>query len=139
MLKDELKNIPGTSKDLRNFGLVVGGVAAAIGGYLLWKNSEFAPILLGFGGFLIVFGLIFPTALKPLQRAWMTLAVIMGFVMTRVLLSLLFFLVMTPIGWIAKLTGKQFLDVQWQPGKSQSYWKYRDKQSIDSKSFEQQF
>ncbi|MEZ4747640.1 MAG: hypothetical protein R3C41_16350 [Calditrichia bacterium] len=138
MLREELKHIPDTRKDLRNFGLVVGGVFAAIGGYLFWRNSEFAPYLIGFGGFLIIFGIIFPPTLKSLQRAWMTLAVIMGFVMTRVFIAALFF---GDDAYRLDRNDRETISgyVQWQPGKIQSYWKYRKTRSIDRKSFEQQF
>ncbi|MCP4709492.1 MAG: hypothetical protein GY869_12770, partial [Planctomycetes bacterium] len=91
MLLDEIKNIKSTPKDLRNFGLVVGIAAGIAGGVLWWFAKPAYPWFGGAGLLLIVLGLIAPAPLKPLQKIWMTFAVIMGWIMTRVILFIFFF------------------------------------------------
>jgi len=54
-------------------------------------------------------------------RLWMKLAEAMGWVMTRVLLSVFYFLVLTPLGWARRWTGRPTLDTAWGDGKP-SYW-----------------
>ena len=54
-------------------------------------------------------------------RLWMKLAEGMGWVMTRVILSLFYYLILTPFGWVRRLTGNPTLDTVWRDGKA-SYW-----------------
>jgi hypothetical protein len=138
-LREELKQIKSEKKDNRQFGWVVGGVLLLIGAYMAYKSAEYADYLVAAGAVLIALGAVAPMLLSPLQRAWMSLAVVLGFIMSRVILSIIFFLVLTPIGVMGRLLGKQFLDLSWAPGNKQSYWKKRSNPKIDPKTFEKQF
>ena len=62
----------------------------------------------------------------------------MGWFMTRVILSLLFYLVVTPIGLIARLSGNQFLDVKMDDSQT-SYWNYRKTKKDEKEDYEKQF
>jgi hypothetical protein len=79
-----------------------------------------------------------PIVLKPLQKVWMTIAVVIGWVMARVVLTLLFFVVFTPMGLIARLFGKDFLILK-RRGAGQSYWHPRKPGEYDPKRSEMQF
>ena len=48
-------------------------------------------------------GLVFPVVLKPAYIVWMRFAFILGWINTRVILVILFYLIFTPIGWVMKL------------------------------------
>ena len=138
MLREEIKNIPSTKKDLRSFGLVVGGVIVAIAGALYWYQKPTFIYFLVPGAALMIFGLILPTLLKPFQKAWMTFAVILGWFMTRLILSALFFVGFTSIHYIGKLVGKSFLDVKWDKSVD-TYWQYREDVPFEKTRYEQQF
>ncbi len=138
MVIAEIKKIESNPKKLREFGLVVGGVFCVLGGLLLWRGRPSSPYFFAPGIFLVITGAVIPTILKPLQKAWMTLAILMGWVMTRVLLSVLFYLAVTPIGWILRLTGKDILDQKLEPQKS-SYWKIRPQTPRVPSDYEKQF
>ena len=138
MLLDQIKNIPSTRRDVRRFGLSVGPVFVLLGLILIYYNRGSAYWILGVGVIISVFGLALPVLLKPLQKAWMTLAVILGWVMTRVILTVLFYLVFMPIGLIGRLFGKQFLD-QTTDRSATSYWRVRDPSEYDRTSCERQF
>lgn len=138
MIIEEFKKIKSTRKELREFGLVVGGVLLVLGGVLLWKDRPAAPYMLGAGGALMFLGLIWPTILRPLQRAWMALAVVMGWVMTRVILGVLFYLVFTPMGILARISGKRFIEKGFDARRA-SYWDKRSGDVSDPKRYERQF
>ena len=138
MLKEEFQYISSTNRDVRNFGLLVGGVLAAIGGWMLYKDSSLSSYFLGAGGLLVVLGLVAPAVLRPLQRVWMKMAVVMGFIMTRVILGFLFFLVFVPIGLLGRMFGKQFLEVKIDRS-AQTHWNYRPKEPLDKSRIEAQF
>jgi uncharacterized membrane protein len=135
---EEIKAIKSTKKELRNFGLVVGGVLIAIGAFLFWKERPAAPYFVAPGVALAVLGLIIPSILKPLQKVWMGFAVIMGFFMTRVIISILFFLILTPLGIAAKIFGKKFLELKIDKEKT-SYWNIRETKQLEKKDYERQF
>ncbi len=62
--------------------------------------------------------------LKPIYLVWMTFAVILGWIMTRVILTAIFYLIVTPISLIAKLFRHKFLDLTFRT-ENDTYWNYR--------------
>ena len=138
MLIEEIKNIKESKKDLRKFGITVGLVILLIGiiFFLFGKESSYYFGIVGL--ILILFGIIFPIILKPLNKIWMTLALIIGWFMSRVILIILFYLVLTPVGLIAKLSGKHFLDLKLDKERS-SYWIKRKRTSSSKINLERQF
>src|ERR1041384_2855801 len=92
-----LKKLKTGVRELRKFGLMVGGVFILLGILLLLRLRSSYLAVCGAGGLLMVFGVIWPRALKYGYIAWMGLAFTLGFVMSSVLLTLFFFLFVTPI------------------------------------------
>lgn len=138
MLREELKSINSGKAELRKFGLTVGAALAVPGGIFFWLGKPFYPYLLYPGIALILLGLLIPGILKPSQRLWMAFAVIMGWLMSRVILILLYYLVLTPVALIARVVGKRFLELKWDRSQN-SYWNYREKQPADKSGYEKQF
>jgi uncharacterized membrane-anchored protein YitT (DUF2179 family) len=124
MLKEEFKHISEMKKDLRKFGITVGGVLLAIGVVLFYFEKPSAIYFAVIGGLLILFGALFPKILKPLNRIWMSLAIILGFIMSRVILTILFYLVLTPIAILAKIVGKKFMVLKCDKS-ANTYWEKR--------------
>ena len=119
---EEFKEIKSGKKELREFGLTIGVILVILGGVAVWRGKSAYPYLLGTGMALIVLGLIKPEILKIPQKIWMAVAVIIGFFMSRVILSVLFYAVITPIGFLTKIFGKDILDQRIDRHAS-SYWK----------------
>jgi len=140
MLREEIKNIKSGKNELRKFGITVGIAVGMLGGLLFWKHKDYYYYFLVISFVLIFLGISIPVALKPLQKAWMAIAVIMGWFMTRVILSILFSLVFTTIGILARLFGKDFLDITFNKNSSlNSYWVIREKSQCEKSSYEKQF
>lgn len=96
------------NKGLRDFGLITGALLAAIFGLLLpWKFGWAWPIWpwVVFA-VLAIWALIAPATLNPVYRVWMRFGLVMGSVISRIILGLVFFLVVTPIGIMMRATGK---------------------------------
>lgn len=138
MLKEELKGIRSTDRDLRNFGLSVGLVLIVLGAFLGWKDAAGWPYPAGAGALLLGSGLLAPALLKPLQKAWMALALIMGWVMSRVILLLLFYLVLTPLGLVLRRAGKKFLALE-RDASAESYWNRKEPRPTEPARYEKQF
>ena len=123
----------------RDFGLAVGGVLAALGAWWVWRGKfgGVAPVFLGVGAALIVAGLVYPRALVLPNRGWMALAGVLSFVMTRVVLALVYFLLVTPIGVVKRLTGWDPLGRRTRRG--ESYWQPYPERQQDPRHFEKMY
>ena len=92
----------------------------------------------GIGGALVVLGLLVPAVLKPVYRVWMALAIVLGFVMTRVILSLIFFLAFMPIGLIWRVLRKDPMRRRLDPAVG-SYWIEKDYHDASPKRLEKYY
>ena len=137
-LIDEIKEIKSTKKELREFGVVVGGVLIVIGSVLFWRHRNTYPYFLSIGSALVLLGVFAPNVLKIPQKIWMAAAVMMGFVMSREILGVLFYGVFTLIRCVSSLFGKRFLDLKIDRTRK-SYWRYRKQEQLDPKRYEYQF
>ncbi len=123
----------------REFGLIVGAVAILLGCWWIYRgkfiNAAYVSSTLGV--ILVVFGFIWPRALVFPNKAWMLLAEALSFVTTRIILGLVFFFVITPIGVVKRLSG-------WDPlsrrsKSSGSYWQPYSERQRDPRHFEKMF
>ena len=135
---EEIKNIKSEKSDLRNFGIIIGIILLIISGFLFWKEKESFQIFLAIGIVLFLTAIALPSVLKPVYWIWMIFAIILGWFMTRVILSLLFYVVFTSIGLTLRLFGKQFLELRWDKSK-ESYWNFRTNEHRQNENYEKQF
>lgn len=122
---DELKNIKTTKQNLKQFGLLFGAISLFVGIYLLFiQDKQAYPYFLVTGVLLFIITFTIPTILKPFYFLWMVFAAILGWVMSRLILSILYYLVFTPIGLIGRIFGFRFIEIKWDED-SESYWNSR--------------
>src|SRR5436190_15004449 len=104
---------PGTE---RSFGLSVGGVLAVIAALLIWRDRPLRGEVLGsIGTVLMLSGLLWPALLKRPRVWWWRIARPIGDFNARMLLALLFFLVLTPLGILWRLIGTDPLATRRKP------------------------
>ena len=98
-----------TKRQLREFGLLVGGVLIGLFGiFFPWVLHKPHPVWPWWGGVpLLVLGAAFPWALRPLYGPWMKLSHVLGWVNSRILLSIIYFLVFTPVAFFLRLTHRR--------------------------------
>jgi Saxitoxin biosynthesis operon protein SxtJ len=100
-------------RQLRQFGLLVGGIFGVIGLWpLLWRQQSPRAWALALAVALVLPALVAPRVLAPAHRAWMKLAEMLAWVNTRILLGLVFYAVVTPIGLVKRLLGHDPLRLQ---------------------------
>ncbi len=128
-----------TSKNkVRNFGFLFGGVFAALSLYAAWKGGPLWPLFLALAAAFIFCGLFARPLLRPVYIAWMVFAFALGWVNTRLLLGLFFYLIMTPVALILRLAGKDLLDRR--PDRAvKSYWIPRERTPLDRSRYERLF
>jgi len=130
-VKDELRELEISKKILRKFGLLVGGVFLLLG-LLIYYSSQglIGIIFLIVGALLFLLGFVFPNSLPDVYEIWMGLALALGWIVSRLLLIILFYLGITTVAFIARIFGKKFLDTKFRDGKA-SYWVKRDDSKAD--------
>ncbi len=127
-----------SKKELRKFGLVVGAAFAVLGTISWWRGHVWPPrVMWTLAVFLMVPGALFPAVLGPVQRGWMAFAEILGHYNTRIILTALYYLVMTPIGLILRIF-RDPLDRSLKKDRP-SQWIKRDSQPVDPERYERQF
>lgn len=99
---------PATSKELRQFGLLVGGAFLAIGVITLLRHR---PVMVsgafgGLGAVLVLVGLAMPKALARVYAGWMGFAVLLSKVTTPIFMGVIYFVVLTPVGLVMRVIGK---------------------------------
>jgi hypothetical protein len=139
MLLDDLRELKRGPRELRRFGLLVGAVFAALGSIWLMRGKPHFMYLLGPGAVLVLAGALAPRTLRGVYVVWMAFALALGFVVSHVLLTLFFFLVITPVGLVARLLGKDFLRLRIKRGAA-TYWLPSQRQTKRAASdYEKQF
>jgi len=109
-----------TRRDLRRFGLTVGGAFGLLALALRWRGGDVAPVVLGAAAVALVGGgVLTPGALGPVFRAWMRFALVLSRFTTPIVMGVLFFLVITPMGLLMRLFGRNPLV---RRGGSDTYW-----------------
>jgi len=138
MLREEFQSIPMTDREVRKFGVTIGVVLLLVAAFLFWKNRSsalyFAIAAPAFAG--LAWSL--PGLMRPLYRGWMALAVAMGFVMTRVILTVLFYGMFTPIALVMKLLRKDPLHERFDK-QAETYWVKREPHTYEPQSSERMF
>ncbi|MEY2555933.1 MAG: hypothetical protein QOJ36_1014 [Verrucomicrobiota bacterium] len=137
-IRQQINDLKTDTPDLRKFGLLVGGVLCVFGLLLLLRHKANYPYLFWPGVVLIAFGAVCPRALKYPYIAWMMMAFALGFVMSQVILTLFFFLLVTPIGLVARLFGKDFLNRK-RALQATTYWNPSEVKMKTPGSYEKQF
>jgi len=138
MLLDEIREIKSGKKELRKFAYTIGIVLLVIGAALIIYEKTSYPYFLGLGLLLCLIGVISPSVLKAVYKIWMGFAVVLGFIMTRIILSLLFYFVFTPMRLIARIFGKKFVDLNFKED-TESYWNKRETKLYEPIDTERQF
>jgi len=102
------KGVPAglTPAEGRKFGLLVGGAFLLVG-TLSWRRGHLpaAYVSWAIGIVLVLGGLAAPVRLGPVYRAWMALALAISKVTTPILMGVIWFIVLTPTGFLLRLFG----------------------------------
>ena len=99
----------------RSFGLAFGGLFAVLAAYRLWRGHMTAAGAFAVAsGVMLLVALTLPRLLDAPNRVWMRLARALGWVNSRILLSIFFFLIITPYGAIQRMVGRDRLGRRWR-------------------------
>jgi hypothetical protein len=116
---DRDEEVTGSSD--RGFGFVFAGFFALVALVRWWKEHGGAGWFLAAAVAMLLISLVRPSLLAPFNRVWTKLALLLSKVMNPVIMAILFFLVVAPIGLLMRLFGKRPLALGCDPA-AKSYW-----------------
>ena len=122
---------------LKSFGLTMGVVFLVLAGIFFFKQKYFAAgNNLTVACVFFIAGSVFPVLLKPVYIIWMRFAFILGWINTRLILIILFYLVFTPLGLLMRLFKFDLLEIK---NKGITYWKKKEKIDFNISNYERRF
>ena len=124
-------------RTITSFALIVSGALLVIAAYQYWRGAaQWVLItLVSIAAALLLLATIAPALLKPVYRGWMRFGEALGWLNTRILLTLVFFLVVTPIGLLMRLFGRSPIAT----ARRDSYWTDAEPHSYGDRHVEKQF
>ncbi len=125
-------------EELRKFVITISIALGVLGCLILWRKGGAGLIFISIGAVIFLVGLARPMALAHLYKAWMALALVLGLVMSHIILGVVYYLVVTPIGFFMRIVAKDQLRLGFDP-KAHSYWVRREKKEWNRKSYEKMF
>jgi hypothetical protein len=133
-----IETIPTGPREWRKFGLLFMTIFFLVAAYLFWKGKPVWWVGVVCAGIFGGAGLLTPSLLRVPHKLWMQFAGILGWVNTRVLLSIFFFIVLTPVGVVMRLFGRDPLARRLSK-ESATYWEKREGPAPDRSRFENLF
>ncbi|HTH17378.1 MAG TPA: SxtJ family membrane protein [Magnetospirillum sp.] len=122
----------------RSFGLVFAAFFVLVGLWPLKNGGEVRVWALGAAAGFLLAALVAPKALKPLNLVWFKLGLALHKVVTPVVMGLLFFVTVTPVGLLMRATGQDPMRLKRDP-KARSYWIERTPPGPSAASMKNQF
>jgi len=122
----------------RGFGLVFAGFFTLLAGLSWWRGHTAWHYTLPIAAVFLVIALTVPKILGPLNRLWLKIGLLMFKVVNPIVMGLLFFVTITPIGLVMRATGKDFLRLRLDKN-AKSYWIERTPPGPPPQSMKNQF
>jgi hypothetical protein len=122
----------------RSFGLVFAGAFALLAAYQAWRGNAWWPAPLALSAAFLTLALTRPWLLAPLNWAWTRLGLLLGMIVAPIVMGLIYFVVITPMAFVARLLGKDFLRLRRDPA-APTYWLPRQDQQPTAESLRDQF
>ena len=105
-----------TKRTLRQFGLMVGGIFLFIGIWpFAWRHEAVRLWAVVPGTLLIAAGVVIPSLLREIYKAWMFIGHILGWINTRIILGIVFYGIVTPMGIVMKMMGRDPMRRKFDP------------------------
>jgi uncharacterized membrane protein YagU involved in acid resistance len=122
----------------RSFGFVFAVVFTIVALWPLYGGGGVRLWAAGVAGAFALLALVLPRVLSPLNKLWMKLGMLLQKIVSPIILGILFFVTITPIGLFMRLFGTDFLRLRWDPD-ADSYWIQREPPGPPPESMENQF
>lgn len=98
-------------QELRKFGFIFSAIFLGLFELLLpWLKDRPLPLWpLYIAAPIVLLAIVWPVALGPFYKGWMKFGLIAGAINTRIIMSAIFFVMLTPTAWLMRALGKDLL------------------------------
>jgi len=138
MAVDKIINGGSETIELRKFGITFSIAMGLVGSLFLWRGSNRYLCFFIISGLSLLSGLIAPMVLKPVRKVLMLIINFLSRVVTGIILAAIFYFVVTPLGLIARLFGKDYLDLKIDE-EAASYWIHKNQVPFKKSYYEKPF
>ncbi len=104
----------------KSFGVVFFLLFLLIGMYPLLNNGNIRILFIIISFIFLILGLLNSKILTPFNNIWFKFGIILGQIISPIIMLMIFFTIVTPIGYIMRFMGKDILDLKFK--KQNSYW-----------------
>ena len=125
-------------KELKKFSITISLIFIFIGVILYLNNNSLYLYFIIVPLIFILIGQFFTSRIRPVFKFWMFIALMLGSVMTRLNLGLVYYVIISPIAIISKLFGRKYLEKTFNK-KDSTYWNYNVIKRDNKKRYEKQF
>ncbi|MBL7996217.1 hypothetical protein JNM05_12680 [bacterium] len=126
------------TKTVKKFGIIFSVILTAIAVWLWYKQIELWVWFAAFGGLMMLTAFAYTTLLKPLYKGMTILSIVIGYFVSRIILTLMFIILFAPIGLFMRLIRKDILDKQINR-KMSSYWYKKEHTPFSKEKYERLF
>ncbi|MCK4546645.1 MAG: hypothetical protein KAW17_04300 [Candidatus Eisenbacteria sp.] len=137
-VRSKLKTLDQSRRALVRFGRTMAVALVVLGAlvFIFGSHPQRGYWLAGIGAVFFLLSRMSPAVLRPVQKGWMTFAFALGWIMSRLLLTVLFLVAITPTGLILRLIGRDPLEIR---SEKDSYWIRREKEQRPRERYERLF
>ncbi len=135
---EEFKNIKSGKGELKKFGLIMATAFVVLSLLILWKRGEFPVITAVLAALFFILSFRGHFLLKPVHKIWMSFSIILGRITNTVLLAVLFYLVLLPLGLAVRLLKGDFFGLKLDKRRL-SFWEKKTKIAEAREYYEKQF
>jgi Saxitoxin biosynthesis operon protein SxtJ len=122
----------------RKFGLTIGGIFALIAIWKVIASSAFSLVWGGLAAVFLISALVQPALLSPLNRVWLQFGLLLHRIVSPIIMALLFFAAVLPVGLLMRAVGKDPLRLRLERDAT-TYWLPRSDDRLPAQSMRQQF
>jgi len=130
--------VDASDKKIRSFGILFSILTLGVAAWGYYKHGHAWPWFAGASGFFLITGLLARPLLRPIYVLWMRFAAVLAWFNTRLILSVFFYGILTPVGFVLRLQGKDPLKRRIDRSAS-TYWIKREPEPFDAKRYERLF
>lgn len=125
---------------IREFAAVFSLIAALVAAWFIYKHESFkiSASLITFAVVLMSIGYRKPLWLYPIWRGWMSFAQKLGHVVSLIIISIAWFIMLVPIAFLLRILKIKVMDMSYEPAR-ESYWEERSQEEDNFKKLERQF
>jgi hypothetical protein len=122
----------------RSFGFVMAGAFALLSLVSYWRGGQWWPWMAGLAGLFLAPALLFPASLRPLNWIWFKFGLLLHKIVSPLVMGLLFFVTVTPIGLLLRAGRKDLLRLK-RDTECDSYWIVRQPPGPAPETMKDQF